>query len=233
MDRWVTTQTTTQKMSEKPSARNRGLERTYKVEKGSPRPAPCRLIFLVINRSGMSERSIEILASPPLENVERLRPIYFAVSPLKLVVMSTCTFGLYELYWFYRNWCYVKDREPKIMPFWRAFFTVLFCHSLFRRIRDTAKTRTQDHVEAGGLAVGWIILTFFVRLPDPFWLITFFAVSFLVPIQTAVNNINLANDPQYDRNSKFTAWNIAAVVIGGALFILALIGTLLPNTTAS
>ena len=51
-------------------------------------------------------------------------PMYFPVSLLKLVIMSTCTFGIYELYWFYRNWCFVRTREaPEIMPFWRAFFS--------------------------------------------------------------------------------------------------------------
>jgi hypothetical protein len=31
-------------------------------------------------------------------------PMYFPVSRLKLAVMSTCTLGIYELYWFYKNW---------------------------------------------------------------------------------------------------------------------------------
>jgi hypothetical protein len=28
---------------------------------------------------------------------------YFAVSLLKLTVMSICTFGIYDLYWFHKN----------------------------------------------------------------------------------------------------------------------------------
>ena len=45
-------------------------------------------------------------------------PMYFAVSPLKLVVMSVCTMGGYELYWFYRNWVLVKNMEnTDISPF--------------------------------------------------------------------------------------------------------------------
>jgi len=45
-------------------------------------------------------------------------PIYFAVSPLKLVVMSICTMGIYELYWFYKNWVLIKERESlDIKPF--------------------------------------------------------------------------------------------------------------------
>jgi hypothetical protein len=36
---------------------------------------------------------------------------YFAVSLLKLTVMSVCTFGIYELYWFYKNWRLIMERE--------------------------------------------------------------------------------------------------------------------------
>ena len=50
------------------------------------------------------------------------QPAFFAVSPLKLIVMSTATLGIYELYWFYKNWKLIKQRtESNIMPFWRAF----------------------------------------------------------------------------------------------------------------
>lgn len=41
-----------------------------------------------------------------------MQPYYVAVSSTKLVVMSLCTFSLYELYWFYENWVLVcKDSE--------------------------------------------------------------------------------------------------------------------------
>jgi len=32
------------------------------------------------------------------------RPYFFTPSTLKFVLMSVCTFGIYELYWFYKNW---------------------------------------------------------------------------------------------------------------------------------
>jgi len=61
---------------------------------------------------------------PPETVAQRMsRPIYFPVSPLKLVVLATCTFGLYEIYWFYRHWGVVRERHNSgIMPFARAFF---------------------------------------------------------------------------------------------------------------
>ena len=38
-------------------------------------------------------------------------PLYFPVSNTKLVLLSVCTLGLYEFYWFYKNWALVKERE--------------------------------------------------------------------------------------------------------------------------
>src|SRR5258708_1698326 len=47
-------------------------------------------------------------------------PLFFSVSLLKLLVMSTVTLGLYDLYWFYKNWTFVKERTARdISPFWR------------------------------------------------------------------------------------------------------------------
>ena len=37
-------------------------------------------------------------------------PLFFTTSPLKLIVMSICTMGIYDLYWFYKNWKLVRER---------------------------------------------------------------------------------------------------------------------------
>jgi hypothetical protein len=46
---------------------------------------------------------------------------FFAVSPIKMVVLSVCTFGIYQIYWFYKHWVLIKERsEPLIVPWARA-----------------------------------------------------------------------------------------------------------------
>jgi hypothetical protein len=98
------------------------------------------------------------------------RTMYFPVSPLKLVVMATCTFGLYEVYWFYRHWGFVRVREKSdIRPFARAFFAPLFCYSLFKRIETTGVScNISRSIAPGPLAAGWFVFTILARLPDPF-----------------------------------------------------------------
>jgi hypothetical protein len=159
------------------------------------------------------------------------RTMYFAVSPLKLVVMSICTFSLYEYYWYYKHWCYVREGEKAdIWPIPRALYAPFFCYLLFKGIRATGESlKIRRTIAPGPLAAGWIVFTILVKLPDPYWIASFLAVLFLVPVQMAVNEINLATNPNHDLNSKFSKWNIAGVVIGGLVFVLMLVGTFLPS----
>jgi len=76
---------------------------------------------------------------PPALPFDQNRPLYFPVSVAKLVVMSLVTFGLYEIFWFYKNWQLIKLREhSEIRPFWRAFFAIFYCYTLFKHISLTA-----------------------------------------------------------------------------------------------
>lgn len=157
---------------------------------------------------------------------ESAATVFFPVSVTKLLVLSICTFGLYEIYWFYRNWQLVKRRENSdIIPALRSIFGVLFCYALFRRVRDEAENHRTKPIPAGPLAAGWIVLTVLWRLPGAYWLVTFLAILFMLPVQRAANAINRQAVPDHDPNSHFSGWNITAVVLGGLFFVLSLIGT--------
>jgi hypothetical protein len=155
------------------------------------------------------------------------RAPFFSVSLAKFTAMSVCTFGVYEIYWFYKNWRLVRERENlKILPFWRAFFAFFFCYQCFSRIRAQAATIGIDHsVPAGPLAAAWIITSLLYKLPDPFWLVSLLAFLFILPIQALANRINETMAPGHDQNRRLTGWNIAAVAGGGIFFVLAIIGS--------
>lgn len=169
----------------------------------------------------MNEQQIYPLSSATVKIIEPTH-IYFPVSLTKLVVMSFCTFGLYEIYWFYKNWSLISQHEDEnIMPVLRTFFASVFCYSLFTRIQETAEAQELPiSLSPGFLACGWIILTLLWRLPDPYWMVTLLAVFFLLPVQSAVNGINRSVNPQHDPNSHFSRWNIAIAVIGVIIFML-------------
>jgi hypothetical protein len=158
--------------------------------------------------------------------VEVQAPLFFAVSVPKLLVMSICTFGLYELYMQYRNWKFIQQRDnPSILPFWRAFFAYFFVYRLFSLVRESARANQVRGIPAGPLAAGWIILGLLWRLPDPYWLVTFASVFFVLPVQGAINRINAATCPGHDRNGRFSRWEIVIVVLGAVLTTLAVVGT--------
>jgi hypothetical protein len=172
-------------------------------------------------------------ATPLEEREHSAEPVFFPVSVVKLLVLSLCTFGLYEMYWFYKNWQLVKRREhSNIVPVMRSVFGVFFCYSLFEKVSDQAEHAGTGSIAAGPLAAGWIVLTILWRLPDPYWLVTFLAVLFMLPVQQAINAINSQAAPGHDPNRSFSGWNIAAVIIGSLFFALALIGLFLPSEQA-
>jgi hypothetical protein len=187
---------------------------------------------LEIARGELQKRGIDtisIVSGPPPMLVGE--PLFFPVSALKFVVMSTVTFGIYEVYWFYKNWKLIKQQKGwSISPFWRAFFGVFFCYSCFKQINETSLAHGLSFSPSPGLfATLWIIFTLTWRLPEPFWLVCFTAPFFLIPIQNCVNRLNAVVAPNHNTNSKFSGWNIAGIVAGGIFFLLAIVGTFMPK----
>jgi hypothetical protein len=174
--------------------------------------------------------------APPTADVgdiepEVPRPVFFPVSLVKLGVLSVCTLGIYQIYWFYQNWRLVQAREgTDISPVWRGIFGVFFCRSLFQRVREHGMFHgITPAFSVGGMAAGWIIATLGSRLPDPYWLITFTSILFLFPVQSYVNRINLAVVPGHEPNDRFTGWNWFGVVVGGVFLFLVAVAFMLPE----
>ena len=155
------------------------------------------------------------------------KPIYFPVSLTKFVVMHFCTVGLYQVYWFYENWKLILEREQSdASPFWRTSFMFIYCYALFEKVRSSAVSLKLGHsISVQVLATGWILLSTLWILPDPYGLVALLSILFLIPVQQAANRVNESLVPGHDRNERFTAWNKVAVVVGGLLFILVVIGS--------
>lgn len=159
-------------------------------------------------------------------------PLFFTASPLKLVLMSLCTLGLYELYWFYRNWVLIKARTGEdLMPFWRAFFAPLWAYSCFKHIHAAAaENGTPAPPPSALLAAAYFILQAMWRLPDAYWLISIFSFVPLLLANTAAIAINRKAAGDGHDNAHFSAWNWVGLVAGGLLFLLAVVGSFLPDT---
>jgi len=157
--------------------------------------------------------------------------IYFQVSTIKLVCLSFCSFGVYEIYWFYKNWQLERDRKrEQLSPFWRAVFAVFFCYSLFKRIVSTGVG--EGLFKGGGaglLAALYIISSISWKLPDPYSLISLLTVLPLVVAQQMAEKINARLAPEAPKNSRFSIANVILLVLGGPLFLYGVVSAFVPN----
>ncbi|HKQ34832.1 MAG TPA: hypothetical protein VJT11_05970 [Nitrospiraceae bacterium] len=153
-------------------------------------------------------------------------PIYFPVSLTKFIVMHFCTVGMYQLYWFHENWKLVLERERSdASPFWKTFFMFIYCYTLFEKVQRSAVSLKIPHsISVHVLATGWILLSALWLLPDPYGLVALVSIVFLIPVQQAANRVNEFLAPNHERNDRFTALNIVAVVIGGLLLATVVVG---------
>jgi len=153
-------------------------------------------------------------------------PTYFPVGLPKLAVMSIATLGVYILYWFYVNWKAARRLDgDNPWPLARALFYPIMSYALFRRIELYAlRIGLRERVAALGLALALFLLELAVKLPDPWWLVTFLAFVPLLPVQATVNAINAKAAPHADPNRRFTAWNVVGIVLGAAFLALIVIG---------
>jgi hypothetical protein len=158
---------------------------------------------------------------PPATSSARTLFLYIPVT--RLVILSIASGGLYEAYWIYKNWQYIKRRKNlKIKPFWRGVFGVLFCFALLRRIHgdDEARAVLIPRFAPGLLAVGWILSTILAnilgRVPgSSFTVIALLMPSFLffVPVQAYVNSVVRKQNP----NASYYGWStghILCLIIG-------------------
>lgn len=152
---------------------------------------------------------------------------YFSVSSRKLVVLSIATLGLYEIYWFYKNWQAVKEQgKEEISPFWRTIFTFIFALGLFERVLSSSKKVGYKKVyNPLVLTVIYILLIFTVKMPDIWFLLSFLSFIPLLTIQKAINFNNSIVVKDYVEDDRFSAWEMFISIIGGILVFLTIFGS--------
>ena len=79
---------------------------------------------------------------------------FFAVSPIKMVVLSVCTLGIYQIYWFYKHWVLIREHsEPLIVPLGARLFRNILVLQLLR-IHTRRRTASRGGADIGSGTVG-------------------------------------------------------------------------------
>ena len=156
---------------------------------------------------------------------------FFTASPSKLVLMTLCTGTLYYYFWFYKNFCRIKEiTGENIWPFMRAVFYFIMADSCFRHIQDVGdKNNVKSTINPLLYAVLFLILIFCSYLPEPYFFITFFSVFVLLPVNNVAIEINERLITDFKNNEKFSGWNWTALIIGGFCMASLVVGTFWPE----
>jgi len=174
--------------------------------------------------------------------------------PWRLVLLSILTFGIYEIYWFYRNWKHLKiHKNLNISPGWRTvglfvpIYSIVIVYRQFRDIHDSAREiGCKPYSSPGWLTFGYIFLSgislrlslYEWRLTDPAELfgitilglvISLLGVLLLVVVQKTLNDYWEREQSGLEMRITFSGGEIALLVIGGIVWILSLIGIFVPE----
>jgi hypothetical protein len=178
--------------------------------------------------SNIPELAVGLPTPPPMPMPLRPQlapePAYHHVSVVKFIIYSICSFGLYLIYWFYKNWRYVRDRDGSdIRPAWRAIFSPIWC---FHLAKDVAATHGNANTALIGLVpIAYLAALLSQRLPEPYdWigLASFVPLIYLVVLIHQINRQRGARGPFYAR----VRVHHALLCLLGALGLgLAILGT--------
>jgi len=177
------------------------------------------------------------------------------VQPVRhLLLLSLFTFGIYEIYWFYRTWKQLKaHRNLDIRPGWRTvglfvpIYGIILVYGLFQNIRDFAKEAGRQHyTNPGWLTAGYIAASFLsfqlgvaegeTAEPGAVLILavaglaaTLFGVWMLLVVQKTLNNYWMEEQQNLPTRARFSGGETALMVIGGFLWLLYIVGTVFPE----
>lgn len=152
------------------------------------------------------------------------------VSVWKFIFFSIISFGIYEIVWFYRNWKFFKRKERSdIHPFWRAFFAVFFLYQMSKKILELARNQNRRIDFSPGLVtVGWIVIYFLFRLPDPYnWLSALTFLPLLKPLKAMNSYWEQVERRENLPQRPMSWWKIVLIILGTLYLSLALAGEFL------
>jgi hypothetical protein len=162
----------------------------------------------------------ELLGPPPAAAP------FFAVSGAKLSLMSIATFGLYELWWSYRNWKAVKLRYGEALsPFWRAFFAPLWNYSLFSHLDGVAAFAAVPASNVAGLMASlYFAANLVARAPDPYGFVGLLGFAALLPANGVAIRLNESLVPAAPPRAPWSVYDFVALAFGAIVWALGTIG---------
>lgn len=143
-------------------------------------------------------------------------PQYHHVAPVKFFLMNLSTLGLYQLYWMYKGWQFIKERDERdIQPFWRAFFTLFwfpaFCRDVFRQYGRSEGWWV-------GLSLTYVVLYFVSNFELTIVLVYLLLNTLnMLPIVVVIDRLNKGWHTEGPRYNRYTARHAVSICMGMGL----------------
>ena len=151
----------------------------------------------------------------------------FYVIPVgKFIFLSIITFGMYELFWFAKNWIMIKNQEKSnIWPIARTIFAIFFFSELATKVLKSAKDKGYSkNYSPIFLAIIYFVSSLLSQAPGNFWLLGFISTLTFVPVLKAVLYNNEKSQNKMNDFEKYKTGEIIAIVLGGIFWVFVLIG---------
>ncbi len=161
--------------------------------------------------------------------------VYFSISLTRLFFLSIFTFGIYDIYWAYKNWVCVKkyEKDNSIVPFFRSWvFGVLFIYPLFLRMKTSfSKANCINKfftLYAVLYTVLYLIDIYITTHADPnnilmeylSYVILFVTTLLLLPIQKNINKYNKTLDSESKPLTKFLPGEIIVIALSWLILVI-------------
>jgi transglutaminase-like putative cysteine protease len=151
---------------------------------------------------------------------------FYPVSPLKFGLLALVTLGLYQVYWFYRNWSYLKRVEsPNALPFFRALFSFLWFYPFYRRLVNGEESKDiillpKAKWFAIALAVIYFLLVGLSSLDDFGIFFEVLTVTICLFLVVHIAKIPQTNDLAFNHNSRWLFRHYLLVVVSLPIFLV-------------
>ncbi|MEK7858876.1 MAG: hypothetical protein AAB320_07000 [Elusimicrobiota bacterium] len=152
-------------------------------------------------------------------------------TPLRFSMLCLFTWGFYQVFWFHRQWRWLKERDSlDIKPWARALLAFFFVDALFKRIFELAKEK--GHAAGGAapwLAAAYILLVLCWYLPSPWRMVILLSFIPMLPVVMALNYYWAQELPDAPAPTGFSTGEKVTLAVGGLFTALMLLLTLAPN----
>jgi len=164
------------------------------------------------------------------EYIDQKTPPYpYVISPWKLFILGAVTFGLFTIYWFYRQFKSFYAVKNLKHGWFHNVFVSIFCPITSFTLFPMIAKEMKEVDPSRGFAAGWLATIFFVsnflfRLPNPYWLLGCLGTLALIKVQKSVNYYWEKKCGDKVVKSRFGIWNFITAFMGIILLVLALYG---------